>query len=118
MTTSPSSGASGGTELFYLDADGRKQDASLHAGMLDNPEADEAARRRAYENALDRGMSQEDADLLFGPMVTSPTIGHHEVGQYSDRIDTIQNQGKRERAIQALHTRDRDAVERLLQEKE
>ena len=107
----------GGSEFFYLDADGKKQDASLHADMLDNPEADAQQRYRAYENALDHGMSQEDADLLFGP-VSGPPIDHHEVGPYADQIDRIQSQSRRERAIQALHARDRVGVERVLAEKD
>lgn len=33
-------------ELFYIDGDGKRQDASLHADMLDNnPEADAAFER-------------------------------------------------------------------------
>jgi len=55
-----------GGEFFYVDATGAKQDADLHADMLDNPEADAKWRKIAHKNALERGMSQEDADTLFG----------------------------------------------------
>ena len=58
----------GGSEFFYVDASGAKRDAALHEGMLDNPEADAKCRNVAYKNALERGMSQEDADNSFGPM--------------------------------------------------
>ena len=57
----------GSIEFFYLDEEGNKQDADLHAEMLDNPEADALCRRRAHARVIANGMSQEDADNLFGP---------------------------------------------------
>ena len=57
----------GGTnEFFYLDEHGNKQDADMHAAMLDNPEADALCRKRTKQRNLDNGMSQEDADNIFG----------------------------------------------------
>ena len=69
MTTSEKQGkdADGGNEMFYLDDDGKRQDAKLHEAMLDNPAADLKFRALAYDNALANGMSQEDADNIFGP---------------------------------------------------
>ncbi len=54
------------TEMFYLDADGNKSDARLYAEALDNPEADAKWQKRAKANQIAQGMSQEDADLIFG----------------------------------------------------
>ena len=52
--------------FFYVDRDGKKQDASLHQELLDSPEAEEAIARAAIERQLEAGMSLEDAVLLYG----------------------------------------------------
>ncbi len=67
MTTSQNEdGTKGGTEMFYVDASGKKQDAALHADMMNNPEADEKWRKRSKQGAISRGMSSADADLMYG----------------------------------------------------
>jgi hypothetical protein len=52
--------------MFYVDASGKKQDAALHADMMNNPEADEKWRKRSKQGAISRGMSSADADLMYG----------------------------------------------------
>lgn len=55
-----------GTELFYLDDKGEKQDAALHQQILDNDEAEQALAVMAIERALARGVSPEEAQRLYG----------------------------------------------------
>ena len=57
-----------GGEFFHEDVNGQKQDAHLHADMLDNPASNEKQRRRAIVNQLEAGLSREDVELLFGPI--------------------------------------------------
>jgi len=71
MTTSPKPDelhpeGTGGTEMFYVDALGNKRDEDLHTEMLDNPDADAKWREKSKQNAIDGGMSQDDADLMYG----------------------------------------------------
>ena len=56
----------GGQELYYIDADGKKQDSELHDEMLDNPEAE--ALSLEYSRALVRsyGFSEDEVELLYG----------------------------------------------------
>ena len=63
------------TEFFYLDAEGNKQDADMHADILDNPEADALCRKRAHARVIANGMSREDAVMLFG---THDLMPHRE----------------------------------------
>ena len=55
-------------EFFYLDVLGQPQDAELHAGMLDNREADEKQRQGAMRRQLAAGLTCEEVELLFGPL--------------------------------------------------
>jgi hypothetical protein len=58
--------ASGRARLvFYLDKDGKKQDAALHEEMLNNPEADKWAREASKQRARERGVSEETIELMY-----------------------------------------------------
>jgi hypothetical protein len=46
-------------EFFYLDADGKKQDAALHEPILDNPEAVRIGKEISARLLQDIGMSEE-----------------------------------------------------------
>ena len=52
-----------GNELFYLDANGKKQDAALHEEMLanDNPKDRDIARKIAKQ----AGLTDEQLDRLY-----------------------------------------------------
>lgn len=53
-----------GDEMFVM-VDGKKEDAGLHAELLNNEEAERATAADAIERAIKRGMSREDAEQLY-----------------------------------------------------
>lgn len=53
-------------EFYYVDKNGKKQDAALHESILDNPEADLACRRQSFRSALAAGVSRAEARQLYG----------------------------------------------------
>jgi DNA topoisomerase-1 len=55
-----------GSELFYRDASGKKQDASLHREMLSDVAAQKAICKDAVERAMKRGLSKAHAERLYG----------------------------------------------------
>lgn len=57
----------GGRECYYLDENGKKCDAALHDEILDSVPASVKRKemQAAYERALKRGMSEEDARDLY-----------------------------------------------------
>lgn len=52
-------------EMFYVDEDGKKQDAELHEEMLDNPEADAYFREVSRKWALNN-LSAETYQSIYG----------------------------------------------------
>lgn len=56
----------GGRVLYYLDETGRKVDANLHEGLLDDPEVERMQRRRTYEEWVRRGGDPAEGRRLFG----------------------------------------------------
>ena len=54
-------------ELYYVDKHGKRQDASLHAEMLNNTKAHSADMAAALKRAVKSGMSKSDALRLYGP---------------------------------------------------
>lgn len=69
-----------GSELYYLDRHGQRQDARLHADMLDNKKAQQAICKTAIERAVKRGMSEAHAERLYGwrENLEGPPSGGHE----------------------------------------
>ncbi len=55
-----------GNELFTVFDDERISDTDLHEKILSNPEADKKISKLAVENAIKRGVSQKDAEKLYG----------------------------------------------------
>lgn len=55
-----------GQELFYTDKKGKKQDAKLHEGILDNPRADYVTRKQTANRAKARGMAPDMILALYG----------------------------------------------------
>ena len=55
-----------GNELYYLDENGKKQDADIHNEILDNPAADRKARQVSRELLLAMGLSEETIDKAIG----------------------------------------------------
>ena len=53
-------------EFFYLDDNGKKQDAALHEAILNNPEADKALSEMAIKRAIADGMDPEAARRVYG----------------------------------------------------
>ena len=57
----------GGSEFYYLDANGNKQDAEMWDAMLEmDPEAELARARRNVRDAMDRGTPEATARQLYG----------------------------------------------------
>ncbi len=54
------------SEMFYVDKDGRKQDAELHEAILDNPEAAAICQQMALKRLKSSGMSEEEAKRWLG----------------------------------------------------
>lgn len=55
-------------EFFYLDANGVKQDAELHASMLASPEGNLRADWAAVDAWVTMGKTEEEAiAIVFGP---------------------------------------------------
>ena len=54
-----------GKEFYYLDRDGKRRDASLHAEILNNKKARKADRDDAVRRAVAEGLSAEEALLLY-----------------------------------------------------
>lgn len=52
-------------ELFYLDKNGKKQDAALHEELLNNPAADASFQFAVYEQAIEEGMDPDLAHQLY-----------------------------------------------------
>jgi hypothetical protein len=52
-------------EFTYVGDDGELHDEALHESIL-TPEADRAASAKAVEAAIERGMSQKDAEAVYG----------------------------------------------------
>ena len=64
--------------MFYLDEDGERQDTTLHAAMLDDPETDEEAALAAVLDAIaDDGLSEADALALYGTDNTPSRLKAH-----------------------------------------
>ena len=53
-------------EMFYVDANGVRQDAALHEELLDNPQAEARADEGAIIQALKLGYTREEALKLLG----------------------------------------------------
>ena len=53
-------------DLGYIGDDGKLHDDGLHDEMLNNPEADGAGRKWAFDAAIKRGVSGATARLLYG----------------------------------------------------
>lgn len=51
-------------EMFVL-INGKKEDAGLHAELLNNEEAERATAAAAIERAIKDGLSREDAEQLY-----------------------------------------------------
>jgi hypothetical protein len=86
-------------------------------------EIDHRCKSARQKAAALQALGERDHDayefiVKSGKWIDATPIGHMEVGDYGDRIDRIQNQDTRERAMQALHDRDRARLERLLSEKD
>jgi hypothetical protein len=56
-----------GNELFYIDDQGKRQDAELHEELLNNPKADAVFREIVIQSLKDDGWTQEEIDLLYKP---------------------------------------------------
>ena len=54
-----------GNELFMAKA-GKKRDAAIHDAILDNAEAEREIARAAVSRAIERGVTPEDAERMFG----------------------------------------------------
>lgn len=52
-------------EFFYLDENGKKQDADLHDEILDNPEADAVVRAQSLAKLRSQGFTEEEFKRLF-----------------------------------------------------
>jgi hypothetical protein len=52
-------------EFFYRDEDGKKQDASLHDGILRNKNARERAQQDAINDAIRRGVDTTVAEQMY-----------------------------------------------------
>jgi hypothetical protein len=61
--------------FFYLDEQGVRRDAALHAEMLDNPEADGLVARDAIERQVAAGMALELAVDLYGTPAMRQAVG-------------------------------------------
>jgi len=57
---------SGSDEMFYLDKDGKKQDAALHDFILDNEKANIASSEAAIKRAIADGVDPELAKKAYG----------------------------------------------------
>ena len=55
-----------GTELFYIDSKGRKQDTAIHASILENEEAKRQAAESAIGRAVKRGLTEAQAREFYG----------------------------------------------------
>ena len=53
-------------EPAYIGKNGKLHDDGLHEAMLNNPEADRAGRKLAFDAAIKRGVSKATAKLLYG----------------------------------------------------
>jgi len=53
-------------DLAYIGEDGKLHDDGLHDAMLDNPEADEASRKAAYDAAIRDGVDKATAERFYG----------------------------------------------------
>jgi hypothetical protein len=56
-----------GNELFYIDDQGKRQDAELHEELLNNPKADAVLLEIMIQSLKDDGWTQEEIDLLYKP---------------------------------------------------
>jgi hypothetical protein len=54
-----------GSNEFFVMVDGKKEDAGLHAELLDNEEAERAIAAMAIERAIKDGLSREEAEQLY-----------------------------------------------------
>ncbi len=54
------------TECFYLDKNGKRQDAKIHEAILDNPAAEKAQAERAIKRAIESGLTESEARDAYG----------------------------------------------------
>ena len=69
-------------ETFYIDETGTKQDAELHASLLDDDEAEEEDALDAVLSAIEEdGVSEQDALDAFGTRNTAARLAAHRESQ-------------------------------------